>query len=428
MDYTNVSDTSTHPEDLSLHYGFKRNPYDPSPLGIDRDDSLLFVGREQEGREIRTFLSSFDRGAVFVEGGIGVGKTSFVNVQEYRLVHEESRPRLLPTLQTIQLASTLSPTEFLLSVLSNVLNSLARVVPKAPRGSEFKDLSRAVTQSLVQTRGWQFDLAGFGAGRSTESTATSPLVVLLPAVSELLDRAARLAEAAGVFKIVVNVNNLDLIDSKTLVSFLEVTRDVTLTRSQFLWVFIGPIGGRSNVAQRSRRVSELIRSDPIWLPPLTAKEVHKAIEARVERYRSSASVNAPVSRAVLDLLYEASSGELRYILNRCTDLLVRTMIEFPTSRELSLDLARPLLRRMTMSTIDRCNLTQKQKTLLVKLVADGPCQPKEFKQYGFQSVPAFLRYLLRFYELGLVDRRRSGSEVVYTPRGDAILALEGLKA
>ncbi|MFZ1024575.1 MAG: MarR family winged helix-turn-helix transcriptional regulator, partial [Thermoplasmata archaeon] len=132
--------------------------------------------------------------------------------------------------------------------------------------------------------------------------------------------------------------------------------------------------------------------------------------------------------AVLDLLYEASSGELRYILNRCTDLLVRTMIEFPTSRELSLDLARPLLRRMTMSTIDRCNLTQKQKTLLVKLVADGPCQPKEFKQYGFQSVPAFLRYLLRFYELGLVDRRRSGSEVVYTPRGDAILALEGLKA
>jgi hypothetical protein len=423
MDFTNVSDSPPHPEDLGRHYGFRHNPYDPSPLGIDQDDSSLFVGRDQEGREFRTFLASFDRGAVFIEGGTGVGKTSFVNVQEYRIEREESKPRLLPTLQAIQLASTLSPTEFLLSVLSNVLNSLGRSIPRAVRATEFKDLSRAVTQSLVRTRGWQIDVAGFGAGRSTDSTATSPLFVLLPAVSELLDRAALLAQDAGIPKIVVNVNNLDLIDSKTLVSFLEVTRDLTLTRAPFLWVFIGPIGSRAGVAQRSRRVSELIRSDPIWLPPLTSKEVHNAIEARVHRFRNTSSVTPPISQDVLDLLYVASSGELRYILNRCTDLLIRTMIEFPTSRELSLDLARPLLRRMTMSAIDRCNLTTKQKSLLGRLVADGPCQPKEFRKYGLQSVPAFLRYLLRFYELGLVDRRRSGSEVVYTPRGDAILAL-----
>lgn len=418
-----VSDSPPHPEDLGLHYGFKRNPYDPSPLGIDRDDSSLFVGRETEGRELRTFLTSFDRGAVFIEGGTGVGKTSFVNVQEYRIEHEKSKPRLLPTLQAIQLASALSPTEFLLSVLSNVLNALARTVPSSAHGAEFKDLSRAVTQSLVQTRGWQVDLAGFGAGRSTESTATSPLVVLLPVVSDLLDRAARLALAAGVTRIVVNVNNLDLVDSKTLVSFLEVARDVTLTRSPFLWVFIGPIGCRANVAQRSRRVSELIRSDPVWLPPLTAKDVHRAVDARILRFRTSTSVVAPISRDVVDLLYEASSGELRYILNRCTDLLFRTMIEFPTSRELDLDVARPLLRRMTMSSLDRYNLTQKQRALLVRLVDQGPCQPKDFRRFGLQSVPAFLRYLLRFYDLGLVDRRRSGSDVVYTPRGDAILAL-----
>jgi hypothetical protein len=317
----------------------------------------------------------------------------------------------------------LTPTEFLLSVLSNVLNALARAVPEATRGPEFKELSRAVTQSLVRARGWQFDVAGFGAGRSTDSTATSPLVVLLPAVSDLLDRAAKLVQIAGLPRIVVNVNNLDLIDSKTFVSFLEVTRDLTLTRSPYLWVFIGPIGSRANVAQRSRRVSELIRSDPIWLPPLTAKEVHTAVEARVLRFKTSSSVSAPIAREVIDLLYEASSGELRYILNRCTDLLVRTMIEFPTSRELDLDLARPLLRRITMSSIERYNLTQKQRGLLVRLATEGPCQPKEFRKYGLQSVPAFLRYLLRFYELGLVDRRRSGTEVVYTPRGDAILAL-----
>jgi hypothetical protein len=419
----NVNDATSRPEDLGLHYGFRRNPYDPSPLGVDHGDSSLFVGREEEGREFRIFLSSFDRGALFIEGGTGVGKTSFVNVQEYRAEKVGGQPRLLPTLQAIQLASALTPSEFLLSVLSNVLNALARDVPRATRAAEFKDLSRAVTHSLVQTRSWQVDVAGFGGGRTTDSTATTPLAVLLTSVSDLLDRAAKLTRELGVPKIVVNVNNLDLLDSKTLVSFLEITRDLTLTRAPFLWVFIGPIGSRAGVAQRSRRVSELIRSDPIWLPPLSVKEVHKAIEARIDRYRTSTSVSAPISRDILDLLYETSSGELRYILNRCTDLLLRTMTEFPTSRELSLELARPLLRRMTLSTIDRCNLTSKQKTVLVQLVNGGPCQPKDFRKFGFQSAPAFLRYLLKFYELGLVDRRRSEGDVVYTPRGDAILAL-----
>jgi hypothetical protein len=425
MDRQEVSEASPPGENLGMHYGFKRNPYDRAPLGIDQDDAQLFVGREREGHEFRTFLASFDRGAVFVEGGTGVGKTSFVNVQEFRQKDERSGGPLLPTLQAIQLASTLSPTEFLLSVLSNILNALARAIPSASRLSEFKDLSRAVNQSLVQTRGWQVDIAGFGGGRSTETSATSPLVVLLPAVSELLDRAARLVESSGFSKIVVNVNNLDLIDSKSLVSFLEVSRDVALTREHFLWVFVGPIGCRAAVAQQSRRVSEMIRSDPIWLPPLSIKDVHSAIDARVRRFRVSASVKPPVSGEIVDLLYHASSGELRYILNRCTDLLERTMIEFPTSRELTSELARPLLRQMTMSTIDRCDLTSRQKDLLTKLVSSGPCQPKEYRNFGFRSAPAFLRYLLIFYGLGLIDRRRSANEVVYTPRGDSILALGG---
>jgi hypothetical protein len=425
MDHQEVNDQSPPAESLSKHYGFKRNPYDRAPLGIDQDDARLFVGREKEGQEFRTFLASFDRGAVFIEGGTGVGKTSFVNVQEFRQKDSRSGGPLLPTLQAIQLATTLSPTEFLLSVLSNILNALARAVPSASRLSEFKDLSRAVTQSLVQTRGWQVDIAGFGGGRSTETSATSPLVVLLPAVSDLLDRAASLAESSGYPKIVINVNNLDLIDPKSLVSFLEVSRDVTLTRQHFVWVFIGPIGCRAAVAQQSRRVSEMIRSDPIWLPPLSVKEVHAAIDARVRRFRVSSAVKPPISSEVVDLLYRASSGELRYILNRCTDLLERTMIEFPTTGELTPELARPLLRRMTMSTIDRCNLTSRQKDLLTKLILAGPCQPKQYRDFGFRSAPAFLRYLLIFYGLGLIDRRRSAGEVVYTPRGDSILALEG---
>jgi hypothetical protein len=418
-----ISDSSVRPESLGPHYGFRRNPYDPSPLGVEEGDSELFVGRSKEGLVFRTFLESFDRGAVFVEGGVGVGKTSFVNVQEYRSGRGTVPRGVLPTRQPIQLASTLSPTEFLLSVLSNVLNSLQRANPRVEKAPRFRKLSSAVAQSIVKTRGWEVSAAGFGGGITTDATVSNPLLVLLPAVSELLDEAAKLATEFGHNRLAVNVNNLDVIDGRTLVSFLDITRDYTLTRAPFLWVFIGPIGCRAMVAQSSRRVSELVRTDPIWLPPLTLKEVFEAIDARVKRFRVDSATSVPITKEVVQILYESSMGEVRYILNRCTDLLMNTLIEFPTTREISLDLARPLLREMTSRAIGRCNLTPKQGTVLSKLANHGPCQPRDYREFGFGNPPAFLRYLSLFYALGLVDRRRRGKEVVYMPRGDVVLAL-----
>jgi hypothetical protein len=419
-----VNDHPVRPESLGLHYGFKRNPYDPSPLSIEEEDSQLFVGREREGLVFRTFLESFDRGAVFVEGGTGVGKTSFVNVQEYRSSRSGGRHRLLPTQQPIQLASTLSPTEFLLSVVSNVLSSLQRDSPQIEKSRTFRKLSLAVTQSLIKTRGWEVSAAGFGGGVANEAVVSNPLLVLLPTVSDLVDAAARLVNDSGRDRVVVNVNNLDVIDPQRLVSFLDLTRDLTLTRAPFLWVFIGPIGSRALVAQRTRRVSELIRTDPIWLPPLSLKEIYSAIDARIKRFKNTSATPAPIAEDVVRLLYESSTGEVRYILNRCTDLLMRTMLEFPTSREISLELALPMLREMTASAIDRCNLTGKQRSALSKIANKGPCQPRDFREFGFANTPAFLRYLTLFYDLALLDRRRRGKEVVYTPRGDVVLALK----
>lgn len=410
------------PGGLGAHYGFAGNPYDPSPLEGDLADSELFVGRRPEGELFRTFLESFDRGGIVVEGGIGVGKTSFVNVQEFR-AGDSKAPTLLSPRQPIQLASALHPVEFLLSVTSNVLSALRGSVPRASRDPSFRRISLAVTQTIQQSRGWEAYAAGFGGGVSSKTSVSNPLVVLLPVVSEQLDEAARLATRHGVEKIVVNVNNLDVVDPHALVSFLDATRDLTLTRAPYLWVFLGPVGSRALIAQRTRRVSELLRSDPIGIPPLSLDEVRQVVLARVKRFRSNVAVRPPIRDEVLRVLYESSSGEVRYILNRCTDLLLRTMVEFPTTTEISEELARPMLERMTLDAIDRLNLTSKQRALLQKIARSGPVQPREFVRFGFSNAPAFLRYLSRFYQLGLVDRRRREDRVAYTPRGDVVLAL-----
>jgi hypothetical protein len=420
-----LNDDQVRPEDIGAHYGFRRNPYDPTPLGMDEQDSSLFVAREKEGRQFRTFLKSSDSGGVFVEGGTGVGKTSFVHVQEYRCRSDTPGGLLLPTLKPIQLASTLETRVFLLSVLSNLLGSLAHAVPRIAKTPEFQRLSTAVNQTLLKSGGWQLELAGFGAGMNRDVAVAGPLLVLLSTISDLLDQAASLARRAGFTKVVVNVNNIEIVDARSFTSFLDVARDYTLTRKGFLWVFIGSVGSRATVAQSTRRVSELVQSDPVWLPPLSREDIHTAIDARIRLFRSSPDVRPPVSRPVIDLLYEASSGEMRYVLNRSRDLLTKTMIEFPTTREITTEIASPLLRAMTKATLDRTNLTANQLRLLGRLATAGPCQPRDFAKFGFRSAPAFLRYLLRFYALQLVDRRRRGTEVVYTPRGDVVLALAG---
>lgn len=415
------------PRTLSLgeHYGFSANPYDPSPLGIGAEDSELFVGRTKEARTLTAFLSSFDRGAIVIEGGIGVGKTSFVNVQQYRGAKELA---LLTSPSAIELQPGMTPTEFLLSVLSNTLSSLRQAHPRVEREKEFARLARSVEQTLVSTRAYQGALtalggAGFSLGGGRQVTPTNPNLTLLPTVSKYLDDLSVLAHEFGYDKIVVSVDNLDIVDTRSLIEFLHATRDLTLTRLGYLWIFTGPAGTRAHIAQNAPRVSELMVTDPISVLPLSISEVHEAIAERVKKFRASKETQAPITKEVVDLLYEASNGEFRYILNRCRDLLFRTMIDFPMTKHVSMPLAFPLLNHMTKDALARANLTVKQGKVLERIAENGACQPKDYKKFGFNSSPAFIRYLRDFYSMKLLDRREQGREVVYIPRGDVTLAL-----
>ncbi|HIE26546.1 TPA: hypothetical protein EYP66_04600 [Candidatus Poribacteria bacterium] len=121
--------------------GFKDNPYDARYLQPTEEDFRLFVGRENEARHFRTTTSSRREMTVIVEGDIGVGKTSFVNAQQYISLQQldSLSPHLLPSLQPIQLHEKLSPAEITLSVLSTGIFSLSRI-----HGSDVLDKNRTV--------------------------------------------------------------------------------------------------------------------------------------------------------------------------------------------------------------------------------------------------------------------------------------------
>lgn len=77
--------------------GFRESPYNTNPLKPRAEDVELLVGRETEATELCTILESSTNGILVLSGSPGVGKTSFFNVQQYKLENRLSAfgPRLL---------------------------------------------------------------------------------------------------------------------------------------------------------------------------------------------------------------------------------------------------------------------------------------------------------------------------------------------
>ena len=70
--------------------GFRESPYDTKPLTVSKEDVELLMGRNSEQVDFLTAIESDDQGIFVLSGVPGVGKTSFLNVQQYLLESGEA--------------------------------------------------------------------------------------------------------------------------------------------------------------------------------------------------------------------------------------------------------------------------------------------------------------------------------------------------
>lgn len=70
--------------------GFKQDPYNTKPLNVNKTDVDLLMGRESEQIDFLTAIEADNQGIFVLSGVPGVGKTSFLNVQQYLLESEEA--------------------------------------------------------------------------------------------------------------------------------------------------------------------------------------------------------------------------------------------------------------------------------------------------------------------------------------------------
>ena len=83
-------------------------------------------GNIEELKQLKTITSGSSGGISIVEGEIGVGKTSFVNIFQYDKLDND---KFLPSYENIEITET-DPTNFMLSVLSNMISNLEQVVER----------------------------------------------------------------------------------------------------------------------------------------------------------------------------------------------------------------------------------------------------------------------------------------------------------
>lgn len=417
----------TQIRDIWRGYGFSTNPYHTDHLDATEQDADFYVSRNEAETQLGNFLASKDHGAIFVEGHVGVGKTTFVNQTQYRLLQDEALARVLPSSSLVEVQDDTSAEELILSILTSVLKALRQHSPGVEEDERFQDLEAYNRQARITTWTGGANVLGVGGSFGKTVTPTQPVTVPLQTLQDLLDEVAELASTRGFDKIVVLLNNLDNVDDGHFFSLLHDLRDSLLGRSGWLYVMAGPIGLRRALATdvSHRRISERIASEAVALGPLSKEGVHEVLRKRIEHYRLDPDIEAPVPQRVIDVLYDASGGEIRYVLNRADGMARMAARDLPSLGPIDEELALAALQKLVRDEIEGVDLTGRQWDVLEQIVEAGGVQPKDHGDFGLNSSQSLNNYLSPFHQMGLVEREQSGRETIYTPRGDVTLYFQG---
>ncbi len=397
--------------------GLTDNPYDPRPLSIDTDDRKLFVGRAETLDEFNILLSSTRGGMIIVEGGVGVGKTSFVNIGLYDKFKSE---RYLPC-DKIELEGNMDIIQFVLSVFSNMFHSIEKCdrTERLGRFAVHEKARALLSQTIQSSWGGEVKFLGTGGGVSRQKSATSPVaVVLSPIVSVMNEWIDFVINKLNYSAIIVPLDNLDIVDDMDIVGFLNKTRDTLMGFDGVWWVLVGKPNLFSLLERKASRVSEMITGSPVKLDPLSKKEVHGMIKLRIKNL-STDKIEAPVPEKVIDILYDVSKGEARYILKRCGDLILKFHAKFPSEKTVPEETAVKMLSVMAKERIDAASLSPSDRKILEKMAKKERFQNKDYRYFGKPSAQNFNYVIKKLFSLGLITREESsGRDVYYRTTGD----------
>lgn len=373
-------------------FGFRENPYSEATLPADESGHRLLVGRDAEILDIQTRIGSGGTHPS-IEGPIGAGKTSLLNVASYRMARHcldlQERELYLPAKERFQ------PQENAESFETRVFQVVAQTLLEWRESFEAVGLARPNLHLLDQWLnepeygGWEAGagLAGITGnyGRSSE-----------PNTSEGFQRSgfpeavrAALAQAfpSGTGGIICILDNLEILETTGAARrTLDELRDRVFNIPQLRWVLCGSRGIVSRA--RSERMSGIFQA-PIIVPRLSDEHAVAAVRTRIEYYGDDDAV-APVTPGGFEYLYSALNNNMRDSLAHAQEFSQWLAGQYPPGTPLPDDAARDglleawLAERATNAYKDATNVQQRQWQFFQDVCENGGrVGSSEFERFAF---------------------------------------------
>lgn len=435
--------------------GFSENPYDTKPLTVNQNDIDLLMGRESEQVEFLTTIESSNEGVFIISGVPGVGKTSFLNIQQYIIESGQGYGgKILGARTLCSVQPSDEPKHLAIRCLQSYTKSIHQYCDEKKKKLP-KQVEKTINwlhQNKPSTFEFGFQILGNGINYGKEVYLPNLNEASFETLTELLKTISLEVKTElnfeGSFIVIDNVENLHEDDlSDLLVSF----RDTLFTIDGIWWILIGQSGLSSLIQSTNPKVYQRL-SGGMELKPITVDNLIKAVNKRVEKFHSSSTIgSSPISEEIYLKLFKCSNGEIRFVFKYCIQIcisFVHTIRKYMTLEKVSIDddsfntfmgkymvdthiqeeAALDCLKEKITEEFEGLFLTNEEKAILKKIGELVKIKPKDYKEFshcGVKTMQEFsITYLTKFTQQNLLLKRQEGKVVTYELRGIAFLALE----
>lgn len=298
-------------------FGFASNPYSQETLTADSVGDELLVGRDPESARIQRLIGT-DGSFPTVEGPIGVGKSSLLEVSVYRMrvkCLEAKRGELyLPGVSRLQPRA--DQNQFELEVFQTIAQTLIKYADDFEDAGLFRpkvdEIEQWLNSGIFRSREIGGQIAGVGANVASGSEPNTgegySQSGFRSAVRSILEEAFRGQRGA----IVLILDNLELLETVgSARRTLDQLRDVVFNLPNVRWVLCGSRGIVSRA--RAERLSAIFQA-PLPLKPLDDDQAIAAIRRRIESFGGTLAT-PPVTPEGFAYLYRALNSNLRESLS-----------------------------------------------------------------------------------------------------------------
>jgi len=388
----------------------KRNPFTLDPISLETLE--WFVGRDAELALCSKLLLS--KSLLIVEGGLGVGTTSFANKVRF------SSPLRSPR---IELAAYRDWTaqSLLENVLVAIVNALSDEAVTGPVIDKWRPFVERVERSL---HGGGVSVMSLGASYTQGVTIAPPLLLPIETLRQaLIELAGALPVDGAEASFVIQLNNLDIDETfpaDRLRIFLNDARDA-MQLPGLDWILVGKTGLCSFIRNDVPRVASIVTHE-VRLDPLTLDEVVEAVDRRVEACSLPGKRGRnPISRRLLTAMYDLTGGSLREIFHLCGKLCVATAMT-PLAGEVDEVIAAKVFAELLSAKFAWIHGSNVRERIVRAIAAaPGTTQRDVIKSTGIGQT-AVSRAVRELVSAGLMASRRSGRRILYHVTADVALA------